>query len=116
MNDQFDLNNNKANDPIAELMQHGLVEMPFSDFDHRMMVSIRREAVTISHSKRDKSRAYLFFMLGCFFGLCMSAYIGVGYAGVTAMNGGILWQVTTVVFFYLLLGSAYKRALTLHGG
>ena len=102
------MDNKPAKDPIAEIMKHSLVELPFTDFDQRMMMQIRREAMAIAKSKKDKNLSSLFFALGCLVGAFLFnwlAFVQLPYThGVK-----IFLQVIGVLLFLLCVNSGYKR-------
>ena len=60
------MDNKPAKDPIAEIMKHSLVELPFTDFDQRMMMQIRREAMAIAKSKKGQKFVITIFCFGVF--------------------------------------------------
>jgi hypothetical protein len=99
------MNDHIPADPVAEVMKNGLVELPFSDFDHRVMVKIRREAETVARSKKDKRFSSLFFMLGCFSGMCLSGMVGLG----ERPGEPVWWKMITIVLFLLFLDSACQQ-------
>ncbi len=101
------MNAEKQKDAVAHMMRHSLVELPFSDFDQRMMMQIRREAEVMATSKKDKNRAALFFTLGCLFGAILSNWLVFGFSA-ELNNVKILVQAVGVLTFLLFVRSAYN--------
>ena len=57
---------------IRNLMKHSEVEMPFSDFEERMMDKIFEEKIQSKAVKSNIRVAWFFFFLGLFFGLMIT--------------------------------------------
>lgn len=93
-------------DVVADLMKHSLVELPFGDFDQRMMMEIRREAVVLAKSKKDKDRSALFFTLGCLLGAIFSNWL-VFTGGDSIQGGRLMLMAVGVLMFLLFVKSAY---------
>ena len=102
------MENKSSKDPIAGLMKHSLVELPFSDFDQRMMLQIRREAVVLDKAKKDKNLSSIFFGLGCLFGAFVFNWLAFGQLPYT--HGiKIFLQIGGILMFLLLLNNVYRR-------
>lgn len=99
---------NKSKDPITQLLKHSLVEMPFSDFDQRMMLQIRREAAVLEKTKKDKNLSSIFFALGCLFGAFLFNWLAFEQLPYT-QSIKIFLQVAGVLLFLLFVNSVYKR-------
>jgi hypothetical protein len=99
------------NDQLAKVMKHSLVEMPFSDFDQRMMLQIRKEAIALERAKKDKSSASTFFMLGCFFGTCCSGVVAFSkdIRNIEGVDLKSVWHASAVILLFLFLNSFYHR-------
>jgi len=109
------MNNEFPNDTIANAMKHSLVEMPFSDFDQRMMQQIRKEAIALEKTRKDKNNASLFFVLGCFFGMCCSGILVMGKQANELFGFGLksVLQATSVILLFLFLNGVYKLFIKL---
>lgn len=58
---------------IKNLMKHSLTEMPFQDFEDRMMDQIRQEQQQKKSVNNNLHLAWLFFFLGLFMGLLITS-------------------------------------------
>ena len=96
----------KPKDAVADLMKYSLVELPFGDFDQRMMMLIRREATVLAKSKKDKDRSALFFTLGCLLGAIFSNWL-VFKGGADIQEGKLMLMAVGVLMFLLFVKSAY---------
>ena len=102
------MENKSSKDPISGLMKHSLVELPFSDFDQRMMLQIRREALVLDKAKKDKNLSSIFFGLGCLFGAFVFNWLALGQLPYT--HGiKIFLQIAGVLMLLLLLNNVYRR-------
>ncbi|MEJ5996496.1 hypothetical protein WG904_18855 [Pedobacter sp. Du54] len=91
---------------LEKALKNSLVELPFSDFDQRMMQEIRKEAIVLEKTKKDRNIASLFFMLGCFFGMCCAGLAAFSKE-VSGMDLKTVWQAATVILGFLFINSFY---------
>lgn len=60
---------------IKNLMKYSHTEMPFQDFDNRMMDLIYKEEKQQKSIRRDIKMAWIFFFLGLFLGLFIAGFM-----------------------------------------
>lgn len=59
---------------VKSLMKHSRADMPFQDFDERMMDLIYKEERQQKSIRRDIRMAWMFFFLGLFLGLFIAGF------------------------------------------
>ena len=65
-------NNQREEQLLKDLMKYSLVEMPFPDFEDRLMDKIQQEKQDQQTVSGNIRVAWLFFFLGLFFGLLIT--------------------------------------------
>ncbi|MGQ8336774.1 hypothetical protein ACUNWD_09505 [Sunxiuqinia sp. A32] len=66
---------NKEEKVVGKLMQKSLVEMPFRDFEDRLMAKIVDEKQRQKSVSNTIRIAWIFFCLGLFFGLLITSLV-----------------------------------------
>ena len=60
---------------FSELMQHGRLKMPFSDFEERTMARIQKERKVRETSARYRKLSWIFFLLGAVLGALATGFV-----------------------------------------
>jgi len=82
---------------LTELLRNNKLEMPFSDFDDKVMHRIQGEIHDKATISRDIKLSFFFFVLGTLFGLFINSYL--------LRVQGTFWSMpkeTIVLFFQAL--------------
>ena len=70
------MNSEKEEKLVRELMGKSVIEMPFVDFENKLMEQIHKEANTSRSFLKDVRLSWFFFIVGTFFGLFLSILVG----------------------------------------
>lgn len=85
---------------IRELMRHSAEEMPFEDFEDRMMAHIHQEAKRKGSFLKQVKLSWFFFIVGTCFGLLLSIiamHSKAVFCGIPVQNFVLIAQVTFAV-------------------
>lgn len=93
---------------LTKALRKSLIEMPFGDFDQRMMLQVKKEAASFEKTKRDRNIASLFFMLGCLFGIVGAGLVAFSHEIDSTHLKGIS-QAVTVTLVFLFINSVYEH-------
>lgn len=97
---------------LKGLMKHSLVELPFQDFEERMMDKIRQEKQQHNLVQHNIRFAWIFFVLGLFLGLLitnMTANLNQQLYGISLKKIAVFIQIG--IAFVLLF--QFERLLNL---
>lgn len=101
---------------FKSLMKHARVELPFQDFEDRMMDKIHQEKQHRQLVKTNIRYAWLFFFLGLFLGLLitsLTAQLHQQLYGIPLKKIAIVLQIGIVLIFLFqferLLGITFRR-------
>ncbi|GAB3931023.1 hypothetical protein [Mucilaginibacter myungsuensis] len=75
-----------TNDLTSHLLKSKVVEMPFSDFEDRMMQRIVQQAEVSKQAHKDIKMSTLCFTIGCCLGIVATAW-GYAYQWRTSSSG-----------------------------
>ena len=70
--------NNKSDDKLKDLLSNSRLEMPFTDFEDKVMANIKKEVQKEKEIDRSLRLSWLFFALGTTFGLLLSIILSPG--------------------------------------
>lgn len=102
------MNKNESQDQLlSNIMKSSLVEMPFSDFEDRVMLQIQQESTAYSQSRRDRNRSSVFFALGCCAGMVLSFLLSV-YQWPEGVQSGMFKLLAQVVFAIMFVYFVYQ--------
>lgn len=65
------------NDKLYDLLKNGKLELPFTDFEDRMMGQITEFEKAKVQMHRSKKMAILFFLIGTVFGMLLNYVLGL---------------------------------------
>lgn len=68
------MNTEKEEKIVRELMKKSTREMPFADFENKLMEQIHKEASTSRSLLKDVKLSWFFFIVGTIFGLFLTVY------------------------------------------
>ncbi len=71
----MDITKNNSEDKLKKLISKSKLEIPFSDFEERVMQSIKKEVDNQKVINRNIRLSWLFFTLGTAFGLLLSVIL-----------------------------------------
>ncbi len=71
----MDIPDKNSDDKLKRLLSNSRLEMPFDDFEERLMTRIRKEAGNEKAIDKNIRLAWLFFALGTFFGVLLSVIL-----------------------------------------
>lgn len=110
------MNTDKEEKFIHELMSKSKKEIPFADFEERLMLQIYKEELTSRSFSKDVKLSWFFFVVGTLFGLFLNilvAEINKPIFGLSAQKWVLIIQSIFVVFmlfqFDKLIGLTKKE-------
>lgn len=106
------MNAEKEEKLIRELMEKAVREMPFSDFENKLMDQIHKEGNTSRSFLRDVKLSWFFFIVGTFFGLFLSFAAGQINETIFGFPAQRIILIVQVIFAILLL-SQFDRLIEL---
>lgn len=106
------MNSEKEEKLIRELMGQSGSEMPFIDFENKLMEQIHKEANTSRSFLKDVRLSWFFFMVGTFFGLFLSTQVGQMNETIYGFPARQMILIVQVIFTILLL-SQFDRLIEL---
>jgi hypothetical protein len=106
------MNAEKEEKLIRELMAKSGREMPFADFEDKLMEQIHKEAKTSRSFLKDVKLSWLFFIVGTFFGLFLSVIAGQINETIFGFPAQRIILLVQVAFVILLL-SQFDRLIEL---
>ena len=68
----MDIPDKNSNDKLKHILSESRLEMPFTDFENRLMTRINKEVQAEKYIDRNIRLSWLFFSLGTVFGLLLS--------------------------------------------
>ena len=71
----MDIPNKNRDDELKQLLRDSRLEMPFDDFEERVMSHLKKEVQSEKSIDRNIRLSWLFFVLGTAFGLLVSVII-----------------------------------------
>ena len=71
----MDMSNKNRDDELKQLLKDSRLEMPFEDFEERVMSRLKKDAQSEKSIDRNIRLSWLFFVSGTAFGLLLSAII-----------------------------------------
>ncbi len=86
---------------VRELMEKSAAEMPFVDFEEKLMVQIHHAADTSGSFLKNVKLSWFFFVIGTIFGLSLSFVSGeikVMVLGIPIQNMILIAQAIIVIF------------------
>jgi hypothetical protein len=86
---------------FSELMRHGRLKMPFSDFEERTMARIHREQQVQAASRRYRKLSWMFFVLGAILGALATGFV----TALPLMSSGSLALGCQLCYVVLLLAA-----------
>jgi hypothetical protein len=95
------MNTEKKDKLVRELMEKSGREMPFADFEDKLMEQIYNEAKTSRSFLKDIQLSWFFFVLGTFFGLILNIIISKmnqPIMGIPAQQFSLILQTLFVIF------------------
>jgi drug/metabolite transporter (DMT)-like permease len=87
-------------------MKKSRLEMPFSDFEDKVMLRIEKEAAHRKVVFKNARLSSFFFLLGTGFGLLLNFFLsraGISFMGISSENILLFFQVAFVLAFLLQL-------------
>lgn len=93
---------------IRELMGKSAREMPFADFESKLMLQIHKEANHSRSFHKDIKLSWSFFIAGTFFGLLLSILAGQINETIFGFPAQLIILIAQVVFAILLLSQFDK--------
>jgi len=97
------MNAEKEERLIHELMGKSGREMPFADFENKLMEQIRKEAGNSRSFLKDVKLSWFFFIVGTCFGLFLSVIAGQINKTILGFPAQRIVFLTQIVFVILLL-------------
>jgi hypothetical protein len=97
------MNSEKEEKLISELMLKSATEMPFADFEEKLMNQIHTEANTSRSFLKNVKLSWFFFIVGTIFGLFLSITIGQINGSIFGVPAQRLILMAQVIFVILLL-------------
>ncbi len=91
---------------VRELMEKSGREMPFADFEDKLMVQIYKEANTSRSFLKDIRLSWFFFFLGTLFGLILNIIVSKmnqPIMGLPAQQFSLIIQTLFVIFLLFLI-------------
>ena len=88
---------------VQSLMEKSLVEMPFSDFEDRLMEQIRKEEITSRSFWRSIKLSWLFFMIGTCLGIYITTFLYQPNAVIMGIPVRQIILIIQVIFTILIL-------------
>jgi len=95
------MNTGKEDKLVRELMEKSGREMPFADFEDKLMVQIYKEAKTSRSFLKDIQLSWFFFVLGTLFGLILNIMVSKmnqPIMGLPAQQFSLIIQTLFVIF------------------
>ncbi|HKJ42317.1 MAG TPA: hypothetical protein VKA27_09480 [Sunxiuqinia sp.] len=113
------MNDNQQEEQLLkDLMKHSVVEMPFADFEDRLMDKIYSEKQHKQTVSKNIGVAWIFFFLGLFFGLLitnMTANLNDLFKGIPAKEIALFLQIGIAVVllfqFDRLFGYTFREKI-----
>ena len=102
------MNAEKEEKLVREIMGKSEIEMPFLDFESKLMEQIHKEANTSRSFLRDVKLSWFFFIVGTFFGLLLSIVAGQINETIFGFPAQRMVLIVQVVFAILLLSQFDK--------
>jgi hypothetical protein len=102
------MNEEKEDRLIRELMEKSGREMPFADFENKLMEQICKEAVNSRSFLKDVKLSWFFFIVGTCFGLFLSVIAGQINKTILGFPAQRMILLIQVVFVILLLSQFDK--------
>lgn len=102
------MNAEKEEKLIRELIEKSGREMPFADFENKLMEQIHKEVNTTSSFRKDIKLSWFFFIAGTFFGLILSILAGQLNETIFGFPAQRMVLIVQVVFAILLLSQFDK--------
>jgi hypothetical protein len=102
------MNSEKEEKLISELMVKSMREMPFDDFEEKLMCQIHQEAKTSHSFLKNIKLSWFFFIVGTIFGLFLSITIGQMNGTIFGFPAQRLILIAQVIFVILLLSQFDK--------
>lgn len=106
------MNAEKEERLIHELMGKSGREMPFGDFDNKLMEQIHKEAVNSHSFLKDVKLSWFFFIVGSCFGIFLSVIAGQINETILGFPSQRIILLVQIVFVILLL-SQFDRLIEL---
>jgi hypothetical protein len=97
------MNSEKEEKLIGELMVKSATEMPFTDFEEKLMNQIHTETNTTRSFLKNVKRSWFFFIVGTLFGLFLSISFGQLNGTIFGFSVQRLIILAQVIFVILLL-------------
>ena len=97
------MNTKKEEKIIHELMSKSSAEMPFSDFEDKLMGKIYQETERSRSFLKNIKLSWLFFIIGTFFGLFLSIIAGQLSKIILGFPSQRILLVIQIIFAILLL-------------
>ena len=91
----------KEDNLVRELMEKSGREMPFTDFEDKLMAQIHKEADASRSFLKDIKLSWFFFVLGTLFGLILNIIVSKmnqPILGLPAQQFGLIIQTLFVIF------------------
>lgn len=102
------MNSEQEEKLIRELMGKSAREMPFVDFENKLMEQINKEVNTSRSFHKDIKLSWFFFIAGTFFGLLLSILAGQINRTIFGFPAQQIILIAQVVFAILLLSQFDK--------
>ena len=106
------MNAKKEEQLIRELMEKSERELPFSDFENKMMEQIHKEEDNSHSFLKDVKLSWFFFILGSCFGIFLSAIAGQINKTILGFPAQRIILLVQIVFIIILL-SQFDRLIEL---
>ena len=110
----MDIISENSDDRIKRLIGESKLEMPFSDFEARLMNRINSEVSNERAITKDIRLSWLFFGLGTLFGILLTVILNPNFVvlGIPASKLSIPLYVVGVTLFFLMVEQLLKLTLS----
>lgn len=88
---------------FSQMMKKSRLEMPFSDFEDKMMLRIERESKLRRSISRDTKLAALFFVVGAGFGMVVSTILAQYHAPIAGIPSEKVLLYFQIVYVIVVL-------------
>lgn len=95
------MNSEKEDKLVRELMEKSVREMPFADFEEKLMVQIQQEAKNSHSFLKEIKLSWFFFVIGTLFGLVLNIIVSKmnqPILGLPAQQFSLIIQTLFVIF------------------
>lgn len=92
-----------ADETFSKLMSNSKLIVPFTDFDDKIMGLIEKNALKKASISRDLKFAWIFFIIGSFFGIILTLIIPIIHQPVFGIQLDRLKIPFLIIFSFLIL-------------